>query len=240
MSRVAVVTDTTGYLPGELVRAHGIHLVSLYVNFGGERTVREADITDYDRFYEELRDADALPTTSQPAVGDFLAVYEPLLEDGCDILSIHISAGLSGTCDAARQAVETLERGGQNGRVRVFDSATGAGGIALVALAAAKAAGDGGDLAAVEAAARSARQSLKIWFAIDTLEYLRRGGRIGAASATRAMPPAPVAESNTRTRPSCPPRSSVSTACRAAPHVPESPAEMWIEMMSQPSSSKGS
>ena len=104
MSRVAVVTDTTGYLPGELVRAHGIHLVSLYVNFGGERTVREADITDYDRFYEELRDADALPTTSQPAVGDFLAVYEPLLEDGCDIISIHISAGLSGTCGAAHGA----------------------------------------------------------------------------------------------------------------------------------------
>jgi len=65
----------------------------------------------------------------------------------------------------------------------VFDSATGAGGIALVALAAAKAARAGGDLAAVEAAARSARESLKIWFAIDTLEYLRRGGRIGAASA---------------------------------------------------------
>ena len=57
MSRVAVVTDTTGYLPGELVRAHGIHLVSLYVNFGGEKTVREADITNYDRFYEELRES---------------------------------------------------------------------------------------------------------------------------------------------------------------------------------------
>src|SRR2546429_5316773 len=125
MSRVAVVTDTTGYLPGELVRAHGIHLVSLYVNFGGERTVREADITDYESFYDELRDADALPTTSQPAVGDFLAVYEPLLASGHDVLSVHISAGLSGTCDAARQAVETLERNQYAGRVRVFDSATG-------------------------------------------------------------------------------------------------------------------
>jgi DegV family protein with EDD domain len=183
MSRVAVVMDTTGYLPAELVRANQIQLVSLYVNFAGERTVREADITDYDRFYSELRDAASLPTTSQPAVGDFLAVYEPLLDEGCDILSVHISAGLSGTCSAARQAVETLERGGQNGRVRVFDSATGAGGIALVALAAAKAARDGGDLDAVETAAREARVQLKIWFAIDTLEYLRRGGRIGAASA---------------------------------------------------------
>jgi DegV family protein with EDD domain len=183
MSRVAVVTDTTGYLPAELVREHQIHLVSLYVNFAGERTVREADITDYASFYDDLRGSGALPTTSQPAVGDFLAVYEPLLDEGCDIISIHISAGLSGTCDAGRQAVDTLERGGHAGRVRVFDSATGAGGSALVALAAAKAARDGGDLDAVERAAREAREQLKIWFAIDTLEYLRRGGRIGAASA---------------------------------------------------------
>jgi fatty acid kinase fatty acid binding subunit len=180
MSRVAVVTDTTGYLPIELARANEIQIVSLYVNFGGERTVREADITDYDAFYEELRGADSLPTTSQPAVGDFLEVYEPLLEQGHDILSVHISAGLSGTCDAARQAVETL---GKSDRVRVFDSATGAGGIALVTMAAARAARDGADLEGVAQAARSAREALKIWFAIDTLEYLRRGGRIGAASA---------------------------------------------------------
>jgi DegV family protein with EDD domain len=157
--------------------------VSLYVNFAGEKTVREADITDYDTFFADLREADALPTTSQPAVGDFLAVYEPLVNDGFDVLSVHISAGLSGTCDAARQAVETLERGDRAGRVRVFDSATGAGGLGLMALAAAKAAQKGAELDAVERAAREARDTLKIWFAIDTLEYLRRGGRIGAASA---------------------------------------------------------
>jgi DegV family protein with EDD domain len=183
MSRVAVVTDTTGYLPAGLVSSNEIQVVSLYVNFGGEKTVREANITDYESFYEELRGGQALPTTSQPPVGDFLGVYEPLLTDGQDVVSIHISAGLSGTCDAARQAVETLERDGNGGRVRVVDSATGAGGIALLALAAAKAAREGGDLDAVEAAVREARETLKIWFAIDTLEYLRRGGRIGAASA---------------------------------------------------------
>jgi DegV family protein with EDD domain len=184
MTRVSVVADTTGYLPQELARANQIELVSLYVNFGGERTVREADITDYDAFYEELRHADPLPTTSQPAVGDFLAVYEPLLDQGRDIVSVHISGGLSGTCEAARQAVEALERDGRSsGRIRVFDSATGAGGTGLVALAAARAAQRGDDLDAVERAARECRESLKIWFAIDTLEYLRRGGRIGMASA---------------------------------------------------------
>jgi len=183
MSRVAVVTDTTGYLPGELVQRNEIQVVSLYVNFGGEKTVREANITDYAQFYEDLRGTDALPTTSQPPVGDFLEIYEPLIEAGHDIISVHISAGLSGTCDAARQAVESLERDGHTGRVRVFCTATGAGRIGIVALAAAKAARGGGDLDAVEAAARTAREQLKIWFAIDTLEYLRRGGRIGAASA---------------------------------------------------------
>jgi DegV family protein with EDD domain len=184
MTRVSVVTDTTGYLPQELARANQIELVSLYVNFGGERTVREADITDYDVFYEELRHADPLPTTSQPAVGDFLAVYEPLLDKGHDIVSVHISGGLSGTCEAARQAVEALERDGRgSGRIRVFDSATGAGGTGLAALAAARAALRGEDLDAVERAARECREALKIWFAIDTLEYLRRGGRIGMASA---------------------------------------------------------
>jgi DegV family protein with EDD domain len=184
MTRVSVVADTTGYLPQELARANQIQLVSLYVNFGGERTVREGDITDYDAFYEELRHANPLPTTSQPAVGDFLAVYEPLIDQGHDIVSVHISAGLSGTCEAARQAVEAIERDGRgSGRIRVFDSATGAGGTGLAALAAARAAARGEDLDGVERAARESREALKIWFTIDTLEYLRRGGRIGMASA---------------------------------------------------------
>ena len=183
MPPVTVVTDTTGYLPKEVARANQIELVSLYVNFAGERTVREADITDYDAFYEDLRNSSTLPTTSQPAVGDFLEIYEPLLEQGRDIVSIHISGGLSGTCEAARQAVEALQRDGHDGRVRVIDSETAAGGLGLVALAAARAADRSAELDEVEAAARDARAGLNIWFAIDTLEYVRRGGRIGAAGA---------------------------------------------------------
>src|SRR6185312_15426839 len=133
MTRVSVVADTTGYLPQELAQANQIELVSLYVNFGGERTVREGDITDYDAFYEELRHADPLPTTSQPAVGDFLAVYEPLIEKGHDIVSVHISGGLSGTCEAARQAVEALERDGRGagGRARRGSRRRGARGAGM-------------------------------------------------------------------------------------------------------------
>jgi len=184
MTRVAVVSDTTAYLPIEVVAANQIHLVSLYVNFGTERTERESAIADYEVFYDELRRAEELPTTSQPSLGDFIGVYEPLLADGGEVVSIHLSGGLSGTADSARQAKEALERDGKGGeRIRVFDSATACGGLGMVVLAAAHRAATGGDGEEVDAAARAARNDLKMWFAIDTLEYLKRGGRIGAASA---------------------------------------------------------
>jgi DegV family protein with EDD domain len=184
MARVAVVTDSTATLTEELLRHHGIEVVSLYVVFGGDRTVRESDITDTAAFFEDLRAVDSLPTTSQPSVGDFLSVYEPLLAEGRDIVSLHISGGLSGTPEAARQAALALERDGKGGdRIRVVDSHTVAGGLGLVVLATATAAERGLELDDVEATALEARRELKIWFAVDTLEFLRRGGRIGAASA---------------------------------------------------------
>ena len=184
MPPVAVVTDTTGYLPVEVAEANGIHFVSLYVNFGGERTERESDLSDYDAFYEELRTADELPTTSQPSVGDFIEVYEPLLAEGRAVVSVHLSGGISGTVESARQAKEALERDGRGGeRVHVLDSSTAAGGLGLVTLAAARRAMGGGDPEEVLTAAREAREDLKMWFAIDTLEFLKRSGRIGAASA---------------------------------------------------------
>jgi DegV family protein with EDD domain len=184
MSRVAIVSDTTAYLPTQVAEANGIRLVSLYVNFGGERTEREADIDDYERFYEELRSAESLPTTSQPSVGDFIAAYEPLLAEGKDVVSIHIASGLSGTPEAARQAKEALERDGRGGeRVHVIDSRTAAGGLGLVVMAAARRASAGDTADSVVATATAARDELKMWFAIDTLEFLKRSGRIGAASA---------------------------------------------------------
>ena len=82
MAGVEVVTDSTAYLPAELIQRHGIKVVPLYIVFGGDRTVHETDITDYPAFFEELRAAETLPTTSQPSVGDFVSVYEPLLADG--------------------------------------------------------------------------------------------------------------------------------------------------------------
>ena len=184
MPEVAVVTDSTAYLPPDLIDANGLAVVPLYIVFGGDRTVRETEITDYPAFFDELRQAESLPTTSQPSVGDFVSVYEPLLADGKEIVSIHISAGLSGTSEAARQASEALERDGKGGeRIRVVDSATAAGGLGLLVLVAAAAARNGDGAEATEDRVKEARGELKMWFAIDTLEFLKRGGRIGAASA---------------------------------------------------------
>lgn len=184
MPPVAVVTDSTAYLPPDLIRQNGIGVVPLYIVFGPERTERETDITDYPAFFDELRRADSLPTTSQPSIGDFIATFEPILAEGRDIIAIHISASISGTADSARQAAEQLAREGKGGdRVRVVDSTTTSGGLGLVVLAACAAADAGGDLDAVERRAGEARADLKIWFAVDTLEFLKRGGRIGAASA---------------------------------------------------------
>jgi DegV family protein with EDD domain len=184
MGRVSVVTDSTSYLPPELIERNGIHVVPLYVVFGGDRPVPEVEITDYPAFFEELRTAQKLPTTSQPSVGDFTAVFEPLLADGGEVVSVHISGGLSGTPEAARQAKEALERDGGGGeRIVVVDSTTAAGGLGMMALAAAKAAADGASAAEVAGHVAEARREFKMWFAIDTLEFLKRGGRIGAASA---------------------------------------------------------
>lgn len=179
----AVVCDSTSYLPAELIAEQGIETVSLYVSIDGEQQ-REAEIDDYGAFFERLRASEEGATTSQPSVGDFISVYEPLLEAGKEIVSVHISAGISGTCEAAHQARRRLideDRGGE--RIRVFDSRSTAGGMGLCTLGAAAAARSGADGEAVLARAERTREELKMWFAIDTLEYLRRGGRIGGARA---------------------------------------------------------
>ena len=177
---VAIVSDTCHYLPSELVAEHGIHLVSLYVHWQDE-TVRESDISSYDDYYERLRSAAQLPTTSQPSIGDFLAVYEPLRAAGDAIVSIHLAGVMSGTVSAAELARERL--GARADRVHVIDSSSACGGQGLVVLSAAAAAREGGDAVSVAERARRARAELKLWFAIDTLEFLRRGGRIAGAQA---------------------------------------------------------
>jgi DegV family protein with EDD domain len=182
MAQVAIVSDTTHYLPPELVAREGIHQVSLYVGWSGEST-RELELDGFDAFYGRLASDPQTPTTSQPSIGDFLAVWEPLLDQGFDVVSVHLAGGISGTCEAARQAQKMLAERGLGQRVEVIDGETGCGGLGFLLLAGAAAARSGKDLAAVAERVQQARKRAKIWFCIDTLEYLRRGGRIGKAQA---------------------------------------------------------
>ena len=182
-AETAVVCDTTCYLPTDLLARRDIKEISLYVSVDGEQE-RESEISDFDAFYERLRASESGATTSQPSIGDFLEVYEPLLAEGREVVSIHISAGISGTFEAAGQARQRLideNKGGE--RLHLLDSRSAAGGMGLCALGAASGAAAGLDAAGTIAQAEETRNNLKMWFAIDTLEYLRRGGRIGGARA---------------------------------------------------------
>lgn len=176
---VAVVTDSTTYVPAEMLDALGVRRVDLYVGWDGEMKP-ESWWTDLGEFYRRLSASDHTPTTSQPSVGDFIAAYQPLLDEGREIVSVHIAAGLSGTCGSAHEAVRAL---GADDRITVVDGRTGSGGLGCLVIVAAEAARDGAGAAEVAEAIESARAGLDIWFCLDTLEFLRKGGRIGAAQA---------------------------------------------------------
>ncbi len=179
----AVVCDSSQYLPPEVIAAKGIGVVSLYVSIDGQQEAEE-QITDYDDFYSRLRQSSGGATTSQPSLGDFIDVWQPLLDQGKEIVSIHISSAISGTFEAANQARQRLIDDGKDGeRIHLYDSEMACGGTGLCVLAAHAAIEGGGGPAEALVRAKEVRETLKMWFAVDTLEYLRKGGRIGGASA---------------------------------------------------------
>ena len=180
---IAIVCDSTSYLPDPLLEKHGVQQVSLYVAIAGEQR-KEREIGDYGSFFERLRASDEGATTSQPSIGDFIEVYGPLLDAGRTIVSIHLASGISGTYESALQSRQRLIDEGRGGeRIHVIDSRTGCGGMGMLVLAAVAAVEAGEPVEAVIGRVGASRDELRMWFAIDTLEYLRRGGRIGAARA---------------------------------------------------------
>lgn len=182
-AQTAVVSDTTCYLPDDVIAGRGIDLVSLYVTLEGEQR-RESEIDDYAGFFERLRRSEEGATTSQPSVGDFVEVYEPHLEAGREIVSIHLSAAISGTFESANAARRHLaDQGADADRIIVYDSRSACGGLGMVVMAAAHAAAQGANGAEALRRAEEARGRLRMWFGLDTFEYLRKGGRIGPARA---------------------------------------------------------
>ncbi len=177
---VCVVTDSTADIPPETRGELGIRVVPLKVIFGDDEYI-DGVTMQAPEFYERLADDDVFPTTSQPSPGEFMEMYAGLLEQFDGIVSIHISAELSGTIDSATQARAQMEAAGK--AIRIVDSRSASMGIGLVVLEAARAAQAGGDLDAVAELAEELVPRTGVIFLLNTLEYLRRGGRIGPASA---------------------------------------------------------
>lgn len=178
MSKVAIVTDSTAYLPPELVKGHRIEVVPLHLIWGEKTYLDGVDITP-NEFYERLATAKELPTTSQPSPAAFKEVYERLQGEGYDILSIHISSKLSGTMDSALQAKAMLP----DTRIEIVDSLTTSMGMGFAVLEAARAATRGTSLEECKAIALRGLANVSVFFLVSTLEFLHRGGRIGGAAA---------------------------------------------------------
>ena len=175
---VAVVTDSTAYLPDQVTRAHAVTVVPLAVMINGEEGQEGIDVSP-SNIAKALAGRRMVVTTSRPAPTAFAAAYRALLDEGADaVLSVHLSRELSGTFDAATLAAAEFPS-----RVVTLDSRGTAMGLGFPVLAAAKAAASGQDLAGVRDAAVTAIDRTTTLFYVDTLEFLRRGGRIGATSA---------------------------------------------------------
>jgi DegV family protein with EDD domain len=180
MSRVRVVTDSACDLPDDLLAEHGIGLVSLRIRFGAEEFVDRTELSTKE-FWARCASSPRLPETSAPSPGAFQEAFEAMAAEGADgVVCVSLSSKLSATIEAARQAARTLDG---EFPVRIVDSLSVTLGEGLVALEAAKAAAQGAPIDAVAAAAAATVERMKVYGAIDTLENLKKGGRIGGARA---------------------------------------------------------
>jgi len=175
-AKVKIVTDSTAYPEPEVIAKYDIRVVPLRVAFGSEVFAEGVDITN-EEFYQRLAQGGKLPTTSQPSVADFVRVYRELAEQGHPILSLHISSELSGTCASALAAKNALPQA----QIEIVDSLTIAMGMLISP--AAEAAERGETLSQIVASTEKLNKCIKVVGAFDTLEYLWKGGRIGAARA---------------------------------------------------------
>ena len=178
MSKVAIVTDSTAYLPQDLLDQFNIKVVPLSVIWGNDTYEDGVDITPA-QFYKKLAESKVSPTTSQATPGYMLKTFNSCLAEGYEVFGLFISSKLSGTLASAMQAVDMLETG--KDKVTLFDSASTSMGLGFQALAAARAAKDGASVADVKAVAEKAHANTGVYFVVDTLEYLHRGGRINTA-----------------------------------------------------------
>ena len=177
MSKIAIVTDSTAYLPKAFVDQHNIRVVPLTIHWDDTTYKDGIDITASE-FYEKLTKAPNIPTTSQPPVDEFLQVYEELAADHDGIIVPLISSGISGTVSSAKTAATMFSQV----PVEVIDTLSTASGLALVVKAVAQVIGDGKNTNEIKQYAEAVVDRLSLFFAVNTLEFLHKGGRIGGAS----------------------------------------------------------
>ena len=176
--RVAVVTDSTAYIPDEALGSLNIPVIPLWLIWGDDRYRDGVDI-DPGTFYQRLRERNTIPSTSQPSVGEFIDFYRRVAaEQQTDtIVGVYISNKISGTVASAEAAATQVPEL----NITVINSLSTSMGLGFVALEAARAAAAGGSVEEIVAVAHSVRERLTVLFAVDTLEYLHKGGRIGGA-----------------------------------------------------------
>jgi DegV family protein with EDD domain len=175
---VAIVTDSTADLPPDLTRSRSIVVVPLTLHFEGKSLLDGVEISPGE-FYRALPSATTHPTTSQPSAGRFAETYGELLKEHEAVVSIHISEKLSGTYESARQGADLTDPK----RVHVIDSQVVSMSLGLVTLAASQLASQGADARSIANQVLSMRDLVQTYFSVATLEFLRRGGRIGRANA---------------------------------------------------------
>jgi DegV family protein with EDD domain len=178
MSKIAIVTDSTAYIPDNILSGYPIYVAPLLVLWDNESLRDGVDITPAD-FYARLKHSKSMPSTSQATPVMFMDLYQRLLHEEYEILSIHISSKLSGTLDSAIQAKSHFE----GAKIELFDSLTSGMALGFQVLAAARLAQQGADIKDCLNGLEKARRQSGLYFVPSTLEYLRRGGRIGGASA---------------------------------------------------------
>jgi DegV family protein with EDD domain len=180
MSKVALVTDSTAYIPDDLLQKYAI-TVAPQVLIWGEETFRDGVDILPNEFYKRLANAKVMPSTSQVSIVDMKAIFEGLVEKGNEVLGIFISEKLSGTMQSAQQALQMLPN--MADKIAIVDSQSTAMAMGFQVLVAARASQAGESLQACRQVAEEARSHTGVFFTVDTLEFLRRGGRIGGAQA---------------------------------------------------------
>ncbi len=176
MSKVAIVTDSSPYIPEDIIKENKIHVVPLTVIWGEETFYDGVDISPVE-FYKRLETAKVMPSTSQPSVADFEVLFRSLHNDGYEILAVLLSDDLSGTISSATQAKKLLPEA----TIEIVNSKTLAMALGFIVLAAARAANQGASLAECKKIAEDSKEKCGVVFVVDTLEFLHRGGRIGTA-----------------------------------------------------------